>query len=208
MKNIFKPLSNLMVLVLLIGLLAGCGQTTDAPDAVEPKEPRPVPAEVQTVKDFVTGVAADYVLALNGEFGDNHAALIASQEGRDFAQYAEMKQTLDIFRIESGARYIYCLIPGDTSADDFHITVDGSMEEDDWLNPYPVEEQFISAMNGNPAAASSAWTDDDGMIIWSGFAPIYDSNQQIVAILGVDYPAPEMEDFPEWNRSTAQFIPD
>lgn len=205
MKKKLSALSVLFSLVLLVGLLAGCGQAADPPDTVVP-EPRTTPAEVQAVKDFVTGVAADYVLGLNGEFGDNHTELITSGEGRDFSKYGEMKQMLDNIRVESGARYVYCLLDSDPQDDSFEITVDGSEEEDEWLASYSVEEQFISAMNGNPAPAPSAWTDEDGMIIWSAFAPIYDSNQNIVAILGVDYPAPEIENFPEWNRDSDQFI--
>jgi len=114
---------------------------------------------------------------------------------------------LDVFREESGAYYIYCLIDQDSADNHFEITVDGSIEPDDWLNAYEVESQFIAALAGTPSAAPSAWNDDDDGLkpVWSAFAPIHNSEGTIVAILGVDYPAPEILGFPQWNRDSPEF---
>jgi len=95
---------------------------------------------------------------------------------------------------------VYCLVDLDPSDGYFEITVDGSEEPDDWLNQYDVEGQFILAMNGTPAAAPTAWDNDVDDPVWSAFAPVHNSEGKVVAILGIDFPAPEILKYPEWNR--------
>lgn len=164
-----------------------------------------IPAKVQQVMSKVTDLASNYAKKLDGEFGDNHAALMASGQGRDFQKYDAMKEILDGFREESGAYYVYCFVDLDPKDDYFEITVDGSVEPDDWLKQYEVESQFLEAMKGIPTPAPSAWDNDVNDPVWSAFAPIHDSKGKVVAILGIDYPAPEILDFPEWNRDSDQF---
>lgn len=167
-----------------------------------------VPDEIQAVKDKVIKIASDGAVSLSGDWGDQHAAMMAAGEARAYKDFASMKAALDKIRIDSGARYVYALIP--ETADNpknFLITVDGSAEPDEWKAPYETEIQFIEAMAGTPAAARSAWGDgEEGADpCWSAFAPIQDSKGNIVAILGVDFPAPEIEKFPEWNRDKAEW---
>jgi hypothetical protein len=52
-----------------------------------------------------------------------------------------------------------------------------------------------------------AWNEDEHSPVWSAFAPVRDSQDRGVAILGVDYPAPEVLKHPEWNRDSNAFIP-
>ena len=91
-----------------------------------------VPADVQKIMDKVTEMAANYAAKLDGEFGDNHAALMASGQARAFQKYDAMKAILDGFREESGAYYVYCFFDVDPKDNYFNITVDGSVEPDDW----------------------------------------------------------------------------
>jgi len=165
------------------------------------------PPAVQAVKQKVTDMAAHYAKQLDGFFGDRHAELMASGEGSESPLYQQLKLVLDGFRQESGAYYIYCLIDQDPADDHFEITVDGSVEPDDWLNPYEVESQFLAALAGTPTPAPSAWNDDEAGLkpVWSAFAPIHNSEGKIVAILGVDYPAPQILEFPQWNRDSPEF---
>lgn len=142
---------------------------------------------------------------------DQYVSLINSGEARDFADYDSMKAELDKIREESGATYVYALSPGkdgvpsldgETGKDGaFLITVDGSEDPDDWAVDYGWEIQFTEAWNGEPAAARSAWDDSDDLQCWSAFAPVYDSNGNVVCILGIDYPCTDViADNPEWNR--------
>lgn len=210
MKKNVKLLAILFSLILVLGLFASCGGG-ETPASTDPDEnpedvSGEVPSEVQAVMDKVTTLAADYALQLDGEFGDQHLALIESGQGWDYVDHDAMKAVLDGFRVDSGAYYVYCLIDADPSDDYFEITVDGSEEPDDWYAQYEIESQFLAAMEGTPTPAPSAWDNDVDDPVWSSFAPIHDSQGNIVAILGVDYPAPEILDFPEWNRDSDEFI--
>ncbi len=187
---------------LILATFAGCGGQEPAEPEQEGSE---TPAEVQAVMDKVTDLAVGYAAQLDGEFGDQHVALMDSGIARDFEGYDAMKATLDGFREECGAYYVYCLIDVDPEDGFFDITVDGSVEPDDWLNQYETEAQFVAAMEGTPTPAPSAWDNDVDDPVWSSFAPIHDSKGNVVAILGIDYPAPEILDFPEWNRDSEEF---
>ncbi len=159
-----------------------------------------IPAEVKGVMDKVTNLAVKYAKQLDGEFGDQHVLLMQSQKGWDYEGYDKLKSKLDGFRTESGAYYVYCLVDLDPYDGHFEITVDGSAEPDDWLNQYEVEGQFLLAMNGTAAPAPTAWDNDVDDLVWSAFAPIHNSEGNVVAILGIDFPAPEILKYPEWNR--------
>ncbi len=131
----------------------------------------------------------------DSDTADDEQDILQSQE------YLDLKAALDAIRIESGAYYVYMMVPN--ADEDFLITVDGSEEPDDFLSNYGWEVQFVEAMEGTPASARSAW--DDDVPCWSGFAPVTNSDGQIVGILGVDYPSPEIADYPEWNRDSTEW---
>lgn len=155
----------------------------------------------------ITGCGSD-----DASWGDRYAALLESGEARDYEDYDALKSELDTIREDCGATYVYVLTPAGedgitpdpTGAYDengsYLITVDGSEDPDDWCVDYGWEIQFTEAWEGTPAAARSAW-DDGGSYCWSAFAPIYDSEGTVVAILGIDYPCDEViTAYPEWNR--------
>ncbi len=148
-------------------------------------------------------------------WADQYAALIESGEARDFEGYEALKAELDKIREECGANYVYALSPskdgapsldGDTGENgSFMITVDGSADPDDWAVDYGWEIQFTEAWEGTPAAARSAWDDEEGQC-WSAFAPVYGADGNVVCILGIDYPCGEtIADYPEWNRDDASW---
>lgn len=195
----------LLVLSLSLFAFAGCGGEDDNGGFYLPDDPEEIPDEVQAVMDNVTSIAANYALQLDGEWADEYAALLDSGEGTDYPEFDNLKATLDQFRIESGAYYVYMLTDMDPDDEYFEITVDGSEDPDEWMLQYPVEGQFYEAQNGEPCAALSAWDDDVDDPVWSAFAPVYNSDGNVVGILGVDYPAPEILDFPRWNRDSDEW---
>ncbi|MDO4834673.1 MAG: hypothetical protein Q4A40_06530 [Bacillota bacterium] len=202
-------------------IITGCGSSgeTEAP-AEEPAAATwaesDIPGEVQAKVDEVKEIAGQIGKELEGEFGDNYKALIESGEGEEYEGFAALREQLDSARTESGATYVYAMSPsdgkgmpsldGDTGEKGaFLIGVDGSEDPDPWGEDYGWEIQFTEAWNGDVAAARSAWADTDDMgaeLCWSAFAPIIDSDGNVVGIVGVDYPANEILDFPEWNRDS------
>ncbi|MGL5972868.1 MAG: hypothetical protein ACRCZK_04070 [Oscillospiraceae bacterium] len=198
MKKNFRKLRVFIFFVALMFIITGCFNNDGEYKKIE------VPVAVHKVKDKVIKIAEDYSEQLNGDFGDKHVSLIntSTKDIYDKDIYNEMKVTLDDIREKSGAYYVYVLYSKELESEYYNITVDGSVEPDEWFNEYEYEIQFKEAMEGNAAAARSAWDDDTNDLCWSAFAPIYNSNGDIVAILGVDYPSPEILDFAEWNRDS------
>ncbi|MDO5414704.1 MAG: hypothetical protein Q4F78_04480 [Bacillota bacterium] len=144
-------------------------------------------------------------------FADQYVALIESGEARDFADYDAMAAKLAGIAEETGALYVYTLTPGTDgvpaldgeSGEDgsYLITVDGCDDPDDWATDYGWEVQFTEAWEGTPASARSAWNEEEDFQCWSAFAPVYDSEGNVVCILGMDYPCTDViADYPEWNR--------
>ncbi|MDD2215637.1 MAG: hypothetical protein PHR60_00285 [Eubacteriales bacterium] len=203
MKRNSKWLMILMSLFLIFATFTACGDAGD--NETQGDNVADIPTEVQSIIDKTTEIAANYALQLDGEWADEYAACLASGQGRDYAGYDNLKATLDQFRVESGAYYIYILTDMDPNDDYYEITVDGSEEPDDWMVQYETEGQFLLAQNGQPSAALSAWDNDVDDPVWSAFAPVYNSEGVVVGILGVDYPAPEILALPEWNRDTDEW---
>ncbi len=201
MRKRFTWLAVLLSMAMVLFALAACDTGGETPPPVG--EPEGIPDEIQAVMDHVTSLAANYALQLDGEWADEYVACLDSGEGWDYAGYENLRAKLEEFRIESGAYYVYMFTDMDPDDDYFEITVDGSEEPDDWMVQYEVEGQFFAAQSGNPMAALSAW--DDDVPLWSAFAPVYDSHGTVVGILGIDYPAPEVLNFPEWNRDSEEW---
>lgn len=213
-KSRWKILAIAMSLAVACFVFIGCSDKDEKAD---------MPEEVKKVRLEVTDHAKKWGDELSGKWGDDYAALIKSGEARDHADYAAMSAKMEEIKKETGARYVYILSPTDEANKDakggtilepkldgylegpFVITVDGA-DPDDWGYAYDFEPQFKDAWEGKVITAGSAWDDSDGADpTWSGFAPIKDSEGNVVALLGIDYPAPAVEDFPQWNRDRDDF---
>jgi len=184
-----------MALLMAFALLPGCGGGADEEEIV-------VPEEIQALADHAVKLAQHYALQLDGDWGDLHVDLMESGLEEDFRYFEEMREVLSGFIEESGAKYVYAMYPQDISDSEapFIITVDGSLDPDEFGAEYELELPFIRAWYGIAASSSYAWEDIwQGSYCWSAYAPIHDSNGDVVAILGVDCYAPEIDDFPEWN---------
>ena len=189
MKKGFKILAVLLVLFLAAMALPGCGSDKE----------EELPEELAAVVAKAAAFAEKYAKRLSGEWGDMHALLIESGEGGDFEGYDEMQAVLFGFREESGVDYIYTMYPpGPKVVAPYVITVDGSVDVEEYGTAYDWEEEFTAAWDGEAAGSEYAWTDPIGNLVISAYAPVYDSEGNITAILGVDYPAPEFEQFPDW----------
>ncbi|MGM0689414.1 MAG: hypothetical protein ACQESO_07515 [Bacillota bacterium] len=184
------------VLVLSVGLVVGCGQ----PDAGPDEEVNFDFPENNEVSEKVLGIViilADRLNEADGYYGDLHDVVVANGN-RQGPEHDELYEIFNGMLYETGATYVYSLIEGDD--DDALIIVDGAEPED--MDPYgyayPMEPQMETAFAGTPAVALHTWMDDYGYGVQkSAFAPVFNSAGEVAFILGVDYPAPELEPFPE-----------
>ena len=191
MKKSFKLFALIMTLLLAAALFAGCGGGEDDD----------MPAELQEIADNAVSYVADRAILLDGEWGDLHSALIESEEGEDFEEYEYMRGILNSFVLQSGLDYLYALYPtGVPVVAPYMLTVDGSMAPDEYGEEYEWEEGFTEAWHGEAAAADYLWETADGWYALSAYAPIHDSEGEVVAILGIDYPVPDelAEKYSDW----------
>lgn len=179
MKKYAKLLVFILVLVLAMGTFAACGGGDEEEPAEEPA--------AKTVKWI-----------------DEYAACVESGEKEGYANYSALVDPLKEFQSAEGAKYVYCVAPADANDLDgsYTLTVDASEEPDPWGEDYGFEIQFKEAYNGEVAAARSAWQDNEEGTewCWSAFAPVKDADGKTVAVVGIDYPAPLIKDYPEWDR--------
>jgi len=188
--------------------------------AVEEEAPA-VPKDIQNVKEEASTYVETYAKQLtDAGWGDDYVALLSSGEARDHADYESIMEVISDYRAECGATYMYVLTPvvdGEITYDvkktrdlPFAITVDGCEDPDAWGIEYDWEIQFTEAWEGATAAARSAWINDavgdNHDICWSAFAPVYDSEGNVVCILGIDFPCAEvLNNYPQWNRDSGSW---
>ena len=143
------------------------------------------------IGEKVMAVAATGALLLDGEMGDFHQQIVADGH-RDSQAYADFVAILQQIRDANQATYVYTLIK--TSDEMTNLIVDAAEgeEADPFGTEYEMEPQFKTAFAGTPDYAEHTWDDDTYGTQKSAFAPIHNSQGEIVAILGVDYPAPEL----------------
>jgi hypothetical protein len=192
MKKRFKMLAMLLSLMLVFALLPGCGGGD---------EEFVIPDEIQELMDVSEELAIKYAKMLDGEWGDMHEAMMQSGQEDGYADFDEMRDILAELLAESGANYLYALYPTDPDDvwADFMITVDASDDPDEFGVEYEAELGMVRSWNQGLAKTSPyAWEDDNGYH-WSAYAPIHDSNGDVVAVLGLDYPADIVEELTEWN---------
>lgn len=150
----------------------------------------------ELVGEKVMGMAAVGALLLNGELGDSHEKIVenGNREGADYEKFqAALKEIHEAVK----PTYVYTLIK--VSDDMTHIIAESADEEDadEYGTEYEMEPQFETAFAGTPDYAIHTWDDDDYGTQKSAFAPVYNSKDEIVAILGIDFPAPELEEAEE-----------
>ncbi|SMP42757.1 copper amine oxidase N-terminal domain-containing protein [Anoxynatronum buryatiense] len=133
--------------------------------------------------EYVKAIATTGALLLNGEMGDLHEAIVTSGEW-DTPENEAFRTSLKEIKEASGATYVYTLIKSGTDEDPT-LLISESDYPDEYGDEYEMESQFLKAFAGKPAYAVHFW-DDEGTVMKSAFAPIYNSAGQVVAILGID----------------------
>jgi hypothetical protein len=206
MKKALLFLVFLLVLGLSLGLAAGCGQeqvTDEAPaengdmdddDIYDFPENNEAMAEILAI---VTELG-ERLNEEGGYYGDLHDVVVANGN-RQGPEHAELYELFNAWIYEVEATYLYSFIDG--GGDYNLIIVDGAEPED--MDPYGYEYEkepwTVDAFaTGEPQVAKTTWMDDYGYGLQkSAFAPVFNSEGEISFLLGIDYPVPQLEAFPE-----------
>ena len=193
MKKHLKPLALMLSFPLLILFLSvGLANAAD----------KKMPADLQAIATKAAKLAGSYAKQLDGAWGDQHVAQINSKEGYAFAGYEKMRAVLSGLAAKKEATYVYVLSPsGPADSAPFFLSADASEKPDDYGTEYKWEAGFAAAWKGTATAADYVEKDDDGSLLLSGYAPVRDSKGNVVALLGVDCPAPIAEKYPDFIQA-------
>ncbi|MDF2609294.1 MAG: Methyl-accepting chemotaxis protein [Lachnospiraceae bacterium] len=117
--------------------------------------------------------------------GDLHQIVEASQD-MDSEEYSLIKENLQRFQETTGVMYIYTMIK---NGDSTQFIVDADEEEPEELgSAYDMLPNMNMAFEGTASSDDEIYTDDWGAVL-SGYAPIKNSNGEVVAIVGIDIDA-------------------
>jgi hypothetical protein len=144
--------------------------------------------------------------SLNGLFANWHRDMIESGLETGYIKYDQQLDLLETFRKTGRARNAYILYDYDGESDEYIISMYVSRNPPLPFNSGREATHAIrEAFGGRRTVEMFAWESDDGDILLSAFTPLYDENAEIIAVLGLDMPAPAVLDNPEWNRDSPRW---
>jgi len=136
-------------------------------------------AEMDLLRQNLVSLAQSATLLIDG---DQHQKIGPGEENT--AVYQSQRQTLQRFQQQASVTYVYTLAAGEKG--DLQFIVDADPEEPAAIGEeYESTATMLSALQGDAAADEEPYSDRWGTFL-SGYAPIYNSQSQIVGIVGVD----------------------
>ena len=191
--TVWGPALAVPILLVLVILAAY------AEDAATTANPAASPTDTMTAENTAVGekvmaMAARAAENLNGEGGDLHRAITAAGH-RELMEYSQLQGALAAIKEETGATYVYTLIKISDEMTNLIAEASVGDDADDYGTEYEMEPQMAAAFAGEPAYAQHTWTDESYGVQKSAFAPLLDNSGGIVAIVGIDFPAPELEKY-------------
>lgn len=122
--------------------------------------------------------------------GDIHSALNPGDEETD--GYTSLLTKLRKFKNISGLTYLYTIKKIDDQKSQFVLDTDESDDQAKIGKEYNNEPEMLRAYNGEATFTDEPMTDEWGTF-YTGFAPIRNSNGDIVGIVGADIALQDME---------------
>ena len=124
--------------------------------------------------------------------------IIKLNPGQDHTQtYMDAATALNAARIEAGVLYAYTLT---TDGQQVYYGVDAAMDEPIGSVFEESYEYLADCFNGKEILDSTIYYTDDGILI-SCYVPLYDSNGNVVSIIGCDYDAEEISNKTRTNTT-------
>ncbi len=215
-------LLSLAILLAAVFAFAGCTKTKPEPASNDPKEPDVVepaapvlPDELAVLRDNLTLLCSNEASRLSGTaFVTAVLDTIRSGSGDSYKEYPNLKATLDQLALNYGAYQTYVLTDLDDDITSYEVTVasntNGGAPVCVYAEHHKAEYALNRAMNGTAAADMFARTwkgaaaDGSDILTWTAYAPLFDADGTVQAILAFEYPKTDLlADFPEWNRMNA-----
>ena len=176
-----------------------------ASGAFNTEDPSIIPSVVLKAKEhsllFVTLGATN----LNGLWGEWHKTMIASGENSSYSGYELNKSFLQVMIEQASLHNVYIIYTDNVDGDEYSVSMDLDEKNGDFHDNLPATAAMKSAWNGTAAADPNPWDYEKDVPVWTSYAPIYDMDAEIVALLAIDYPTPGIHSFPEWNRSSKKW---
>jgi hypothetical protein len=146
--------------------------------------------------------------SLNGRFANWHRDMIASGLRVNYGRYDDQLTLLNSLRIGSRANNAYILYDYDAESDEYIMSLYSSRTKP--LLPFGAKREATHAIReafaGKGTVEMFALGYGNNVTpLWSAFMPVYDENAEIVAVLGLDMPAPSALEYPEWNRDSRRW---
>ena len=139
---------------------------------------------METIRTRVEECAT--VIAANID-GDLHSSFDINSANSE--EFIKLQELLISFLNIDGLKYIYSLAPVDSSTSHFVLSSDDYLSHNNSFElTYEHTENIQTAYEGTVVSDSTISSDEWGDYI-SGYAPIYNSKNEVVAIIGVDFSA-------------------
>ncbi len=209
-----KLLVGMLVLVMSLFVFTGCGGEEEAE---APAMPADLAAEVQVLQDHTEKFTMEN---LDGQWADDYVAYMATVgddvDSMELMQDPDFRALADVAQRgvdANSSMYAYIIEPDGETVDEegrphFFMMMDTYVpieDADPYLTDYGWEWQFTEAWDNDVASsAPSGWNEED-VVNWSTFAPIHDSEGNIVALFGLDTPLEIAKEYPEWNRDADEW---
>lgn len=139
-------------------------------------------ALISTIKENAVSIVKVAGLQING---DIHDKLKMGDE--DSQSYNNIEENLKVYLDSTDLKYIYTMKSLDDKNLQFVVDADDSEEKSMIGDSYEKYDKIEEALSGNAVIDDNPTTDEWGTF-YSAFAPIYDSSNEIVGIVGIDYP--------------------
>jgi hypothetical protein len=197
-----KTIVILLLLCLAAPAMSGCFAREPEYDA---EGKLIIPDRIERVRENALRDVKSGGSGLNGLFANWHRDMIASGLGRNYFRYDDRLALLDSMRRATRSRNIYLLYGYDAENDAYLISMYSSKKPLPEGATREATHAIREAFAGRGTAEMFAWEYAKDDPVWSAFMPVYDENAEIIAVLGLDRPAPPVLEFPEWNRDSRRW---
>lgn len=134
----------------------------------------------ENLQDDAKNIATEAVNVIDGDKLEK----VIQDQSMDTDEYKEIQQSMIGFKSDNNIRYFYTLAKG--QGESAYIVVDAALtDKSDLGEEYDLEDEMAEAFNGTSSVNKDPVEDEYGTFL-SGYAPVKNSNGDVIAIVGAD----------------------